>query len=608
MAARASKQTPPDEENVWYTATKLDRSDLSPLTRGKPRPSSTRRRALRLISAHTGKTPRLSDRSCHVTAHPRSREENIDAWQLPERHVGSSPLTRGKPSRRKTPTLNTGLIPAHAGKTVASWRIRQAARAHPRSRGENYRPGHCEHRCDGSSPLTRGKRFGVEVAAVGGGLIPAHAGKTPPARAAYLPGRAHPRSRGENASASCAYPSTPGSSPLTRGKRPHERNAEMHIRLIPAHAGKTSCGRSTARAGTAHPRSRGENSRCKRRRCWSAGSSPLTRGKPSWKGPEDLDKRLIPAHAGKTGYQPHVSTPPSAHPRSRGENARYVSPQASSDGSSPLTRGKRNLCVFGHFSCRLIPAHAGKTAIQSAYKHSCSAHPRSRGENDGSRLALRRIVGSSPLTRGKRKLRSRWSSTSRLIPAHAGKTKIAQFSQFSPPAHPRSRGENMSLDHLRAVVRGSSPLTRGKPIWLLSASMHVRLIPAHAGKTCSLPRSHRRVRAHPRSRGENAVKALVNQRLEGSSPLTRGKQDGPNYIAGRLRLIPAHAGKTVSGLGGHFGLPAHPRSRGENLSRVAWMPPTPGSSPLTRGKRPCPSHPGRPSGLIPAHAGKTSQR
>ena len=176
----------------------------------------------------------------------------------------------------------------------------------------------------------------------------------------------------------------------------------MHIRLIPAHAGKTSCGRSTARAGTAHPRSRGENSRCKRRRCWSAGSSPLTRGKPSWKGPEDLDKRLIPAHAGKTGYQPHVSTPPSAHPRSRGENARYVSPQASSDGSSPLTRGKRNLCVFGHFSCRLIPAHAGKTAIQSAYKHSCSAHPRSRGENDGSRLALRRIVGSSPLTRGKR--------------------------------------------------------------------------------------------------------------------------------------------------------------------------------------------------------------
>ena len=326
MAARASKQTPPDEENVWYTATKLDRSDLSPLTRGKPRPSSTRRRALRLISAHTGKTPRLSDRSCHVTAHPRSREENIDAWQLPERHVGSSPLTRGKPSRRKTPTLNTGLIPAHAG---------------------------------------------------------------------------------------------------------------------------------------------------------------------------------------KTGYQPHVSTPPSAHPRSRGENARYVSPQASSDGSSPLTRGKRNLCVFGHFSCRLIPAHAGKTAIQSAYKHSCSAHPRSRGENDGSRLALRRIVGSSPLTRGKRKLRSRWSSTSRLIPAHAGKTTRTPPQAMRTAAHPRSRGENENCSVLAVLTPGSSPLTRGKHEPRSPPGCCPGLIPAHAGKTDLALVSIDAREAHPRSRGENMFIAPV---------------------------------------------------------------------------------------------------
>ena len=191
----------------------------SPLTRGKLGGGSRGTLHPRLIPAHAGKTSWRPACRSPRTAHPRSRGENARYVSPQASSDGSSPLTRGKPSRRKTPTLNTGLIPAHAGKTVASWRIRQAARAHPRSRGENYRPGHCEHRCDGSSPLTRGKRFGVEVAAVGGGLIPAHAGKTPPARAAYLPGRAHPRSRGENASASCAYPSTPGSSPLTRGKR-----------------------------------------------------------------------------------------------------------------------------------------------------------------------------------------------------------------------------------------------------------------------------------------------------------------------------------------------------------------------------------------------------
>ena len=321
----------------------------------------------------------------------------------------------------------------------------------------------------------------------------------------------------------------------------------MHIRLIPAHAGKTSCGRSTARAGTAHPRSRGENSRCKRRRCWSAGSSPLTRGKPGTSPTYQRPPRLIPAHAGKTHATCHRRHPPTAHPRSRGENGIFV-------------------------------------------------------------FSVIFLVGSSPLTRGKRLSSQRTSTAARLIPAHAGKTTGRAWRCAGSWAHPRSRGENESCAADGRQLPGSSPLTRGKRKLLSSRSSHPRLIPAHAGKTCSLPRSHRRVRAHPRSRGENAVKALVNQRLEGSSPLTRGKQDGPNYIAGRLRLIPAHAGKTVSGLGGHFGLPAHPRSRGENLSRVAWMPPTPGSSPLTRGKRPCPSHPGRPSGLIPAHAGKTSQR
>ena len=257
----------------------------------------------------------------------------------------------------------------------------------------------------------------------------------------------------------------------------------MHIRLIPAHAGKTSCGRSTARAGTAHPRSRGENSRCKRRRCWSAGSSPLTRGKPGTSPTYQRPPRLIPAHAGKTHATCHRRHPPTAHPRSRGENGIFV-------------------------------------------------------------FSVIFLVGSSPLTRGKRLSSQRTSTAARLIPAHAGKTKIAQFSQFSPPAHPRSRGENMSLDHLRAVVRGSSPLTRGKPIWLLSASMHVRLIPAHAGKTCSLPRSHRRVRAHPRSRGENRMGRTTSQGACGSSPLTRGKLSAVWVVISVFRLIPAHAGKT----------------------------------------------------------------
>ena len=70
--------------------------------------------------------------------------------------------------------------------------------AHPRSRGENHGVQSRIVNQTGSSPLTRGKLVQVTGQAVGGGLIPAHAGKTRSARGTSPPDRAHPRSRGEN--------------------------------------------------------------------------------------------------------------------------------------------------------------------------------------------------------------------------------------------------------------------------------------------------------------------------------------------------------------------------------------------------------------------------
>ena len=52
----------------------------------------------------------------------------------------------------------------------------------------------------------------------------------------------------------------------------------------------------------------------------------------------------------------------------------------------------------------------------------------------------------------------------------------------------------------------------------------------------------------------------------GSSPLTRGKLTFPISCKGGGGLIPAHAGKTLSGLGGRHDTEAHPRSRGENAA------------------------------------------
>ena len=213
-----------------------------------------------------------------------------------------------------------------------------------------------------------------------------------------------------------------GSSPLTRGKRGRSRVRLSSLGLIPAHAGKTEARRSARILVRAHPRSRGENGDGGNRTPRTAGSSPLTRGKPCLRSVGVSTGGLIPAHAGKTGYSPRNVSAFWAHPRSRGENARTRRLSRWRSGSSPLTRGKHSLYECQYAQGGLIPAHAGKTAHRRPCRCSAWAHPRSRGENHSQTPALSQRRGSSPLTRGKRARCRSVGGASGLIPAHAGKT------------------------------------------------------------------------------------------------------------------------------------------------------------------------------------------
>ena len=151
-------------------------------------------------------------------------------------------------------------------------------------------------------------------------------------------------------------------------------------------------------------------------------------------------------------------------------------------------------------------------------------------------------------------------------------------------AHPRSRGENVSIARSKSSRMGSSPLTRGK----LRSNLGIRgasgLIPAHAGKTSHVDGAHQNGGAHPRSRGENGLRGLTAGPAVGSSPLTRGKPENMNQLREAARLIPAHAGKTDFLVVDLSVKAAHPRSRGENPSGSPMSHSTNGSSPLTRGK------------------------
>ena len=320
--------------------------------------------------------------------------------------------------------------------------------------------------------------------------------------------------------------------------------------------------------------------------CSSISYFPSAQTRNSRNGPTAaFPEDSIPAHAGKTTPTRRPWCGSSAHPRSRGENQQRLDLGAESRGSSPLTRGKPRPQSWQKRASRLIPAHAGKTRCQLRLRRRGRAHPRSRGENRPAAAQLRSQLDSSPLTRGKPHRRIQGVVARRLIPAHAGKTNFPDPDSRQARAHPRSRGENRLGEDNDVAVSGSSPLTRGKPHKAWTKALQARLIPAHAGKTGHDTPGSSRSSAHPRSRGENPSTLNNGENVNGSSPLTRGKPS-PS--------ITSQAGSA-----------AHPRSRGENKDTRSGLWESMGSSPLTRGK---PLVFGDLLGnerLIPAHAGKT---
>ena len=174
------------------------------------------------------------------------------------------------------------------------------------------------------------------------------------------------------------------------------------------------------------------------------------------------------------------------------------------NGTSPRTRGKRKLCVAGFRTTRNIPAYAGKTLLRGFNNPGIQEHPRARGENKDRWKSQAFGFGTSPRTRGKPGRVPKIICHLRNIPAHAGKTPKHRRGQGYSSEHPRARGENGLVVGCGLLIAGTSPRTRGKLFRLSSCRIGRRNIPAHAGKTLPLEQLPNRQAEHPRARGENS--------------------------------------------------------------------------------------------------------
>ena len=336
-----------------------------------------------------------------------------------------------------------GLIPARAGKTWNAATSASHTGAHPRACGENLTGKTAEADAAGSSPRVRGKLGGGLAGRLGLGLIPARAGKTLASTQSRSPGPAHPRACGENMSNVPDPEFMPGSSPRVRGKHPRIPDHGGTGRLIPARAGKTQQWPSTSAPSRAHPRACGENFLYRRRGWCRWGSSPRVRGKRLLSRRRIACPGLIPARAGKTGPTPGRNSPSRAHPRACGENALSSSVGAPVSGSSPRVRGKRGGDGEDAGLRGLIPARAGKTSARPRPTPPARAHPRACGENFGELDADTAAPGSSPRVRGKRSRQGRRRRFLGLIPARAGKTTACSWTSATPTgSSPRVRGKH----------------------------------------------------------------------------------------------------------------------------------------------------------------------
>ena len=193
-------------------------------------------------------------------------------------------------------------------------------------------------------------------------------------------------------------------------------------------------------------------------------------------------------------------------------------------GSSPHTRGARELAPLAGGALGIIPAYAGSTRYSRRARSAYRDHPRIRGEHWGHGGPGRGPRGSSPHTRGAHLRRLLPEDSPGIIPAYAGSTRWSCLTRGRGRDHPRIRGEHSWTRALMPAIVGSSPHTRGAP--------------GHSTRAACSQLDH------PRIRGEHSRESALNVKSPGSSPHTRGARGCAHDCRGRAGIIPAYAGST----------------------------------------------------------------
>ena len=135
---------------------------------------------------------------------------------------------------------------------------------------------------------------------------------------------------------------------------------------------------------------------------------------------------ITPAHAGKRRWRACVNGDGQDHPRPCGEKHMRGRMSIYSQGSPPPMRGKVVSHMYRIVQRRITPAHAGKSPLCAAKNARREDHPRPCGEKTYHPHLHSILLGSPPPMRGKALQWAHICIDTGITPAHAGKSSRAQ--------------------------------------------------------------------------------------------------------------------------------------------------------------------------------------
>ena len=191
------------------------------------------------------------------------------------------------------------------------------------------------------------------------------------------------------------------------------------------------------------------------------------------------------------------------HPCACRENSRGRFSRHYRLGPSLRVQGELRSWMPIHGDKRAIPARAGRTLRDCISNRGIPGHPCACRENGPIVGRRRGLYGPSLRVQGEPCARRSTSVGIRAIPARAGRTKICWYHHAQTTGHPCACRENQNTNYDITLLGGPSLRVQGELRYTTYYLTTTRAIPARAGRTLAKPRNGPALTGHPCACREN---------------------------------------------------------------------------------------------------------